>query len=161
MHQPSIPAAFGKVFILATNSMSGRMPAGHSDSHTEPVSRLSLKHTTANMPVMSIEMPSNIRDTDGGFPPTQDNCDGRHDDVDLTISISSTTRIAGQTVAPFLAKHIPEQYAPLGVQEGTDTKSKKNPNTKYCYRHRPDLKCRRTADEPSMENLQRVRVIDD
>lgn len=58
-------------------------------------------------------------------------------------------------MAPFLAKHIPEQYAPLGVQEETDD----NPNTKYCYRHRPDSKCKRTADEPSMENLQRVSVM--
>jgi len=105
-------------------------------------------------------MPPNTRHPDGGSPPSQDNCDDRHDDVDQTIGISSTRRIAGQTVAPFLARHIPEQYAPLGVQEETNSKSNKNPNTKYCYRHRPDLKCRRTADEPSMENLQRVGMID-
>lgn len=146
--------------MAAIESMSGRVLADHSDSHTEPPSRLSLKHTSANMPIMSIEMPSNTRNPDDGSPPTQDNCDGGHDDDDPAISISSTMRIAGQTVAPFLAKHIPEQYAPLGVQEGIVTKSIKDPNTKYCYRHRPDSKCKRTANEPSMENLQRVSVID-
>jgi len=142
----------------AQPSMSRRISASRSDSHTESPSRLSLKHAAANMPIMSIEIPPNTRHPDDGSPPTQDNCDNGHDDVDSTITLSSSTRIAGQTVAPFLARHIPKQYAPLNVQEETDTKSKKNPNTKYCYRHRPDSKCRRTADEPSMENLQRVGV---
>lgn len=131
--------------MAATGSMSGHKSASRSDSHTVPPSRLSLKHITANTPIMSIEMPLNDRHSDDSSPPTQDNCD-RHD-VDPT-NISSTT------VAPFLAKHIPEQYAPLGQED----KKSQNPNTKYCYRHRPDLKCRRTADEPSMENLQRVSV---
>ncbi len=69
-----------------------------------------------------------------------------------TISISASSKQAGQTVAPFLAKHIPDQYAPGGGLAG-NTKMK-DPNTKYCYRHRPDLKCRRQADEPSMDQLQ-------
>jgi F-box/WD-40 domain protein MET30 len=53
-----------------------------------------------------------------------------------------------------LAKHIPTAYAPTGSKP-VDS-SLKDPSTKFCYRHRPDLKCRRTADEPSMDNLQRV-----
>lgn len=93
---------------------------------------------------------------EAGEPPSKDNCDGEHGDQD-TIAITSTNKIAGQTVAPFLAKHIPEQYAPLGVsQPNTDSNTLKDPNSKYCYRHLPDSKCRRTADEPRMENLQRV-----
>lgn len=105
---------------------------------------------------MKIEMPATISNSlDNGSPPSHDNCDSTYRDMDPTISISSTSRIAGQTVAPFLAKHIPESYAPLGLKP-VDS-SQKNPNTKFCYRHRPDLKCRRTADEPSMDNLQRVR----
>lgn len=87
----------------------------------------------------------------------EDNCRADHDHSDPTITISSTSKLAGQTVAPFLAKHIPEQYAPLGPPQTTSSPSRKDPNTKYCYRHRPDSKCRRTADEPTMENLQRVR----
>ncbi|KZF21668.1 putative E3 ubiquitin ligase complex SCF subunit sconB [Xylona heveae TC161] len=79
-----------------------------------------------------------------------------HPEEQSAIRSLSTTRRAGdQTVAPFLAKHIPEQYAPLGLL-GTEEKHKEtNTNTKYCYRHRPDIKCRRQADEPSMEQLQR------
>ena len=68
-------------------------------------------------------------------------------------------RVAGQTVAPFLAKHIPDQYAPLGIHDETRTLPEGSSNTKYCYRHRPDLKCRRQADEPSMEQLQKVRTV--
>ena len=93
---------------------------------------------------------------DAGEPPTHDNCDGDHNsDFDPRITISTTSKMAGQTVAPFLAKHIPDQYAPLPKSQPA-TASQKDPNTKYCYRHRPDAKCRRTADEPTMENLQNV-----
>jgi F-box/WD-40 domain protein MET30 len=98
---------------------------------------------------------------EAGEPPSQDNCDAQHAAGDPRIALSSTSKLAGQTVAPFLAKHIPEQYAPLGLQPKPtatmfEDPNKKDPNTKYCYRHRPDSKCRRTADEPTMENLQRV-----
>lgn len=89
----------------------------------------------------------------GGKRPSKDNCDLSHHGADETMMISSTSKLAGQPVAPFLAKHIPESYAPLGTQLQP---TRKDPNTKYCYRHRPDSKCRRTADEPTMENLQRV-----
>lgn len=117
---------------------------------------------TANM---TIEMPDDTRmleqrDPDGvderGAPPGLNNCDDRHDHSDPTITLSTTSRMAGQTVAPFLVKHIPEQYAPLGGPQMEVVQGQKDPNTKYCYRHRPDSKCRRTADEPTMENLQRV-----
>lgn len=70
----------------------------------------------------------------------------------------SKAKLADENIAPFLAKHIPSQYAPLG----TDTSKSAGPppkymNSRYCYRHRPDLKCRRQADEPSMDHLQWVR----
>lgn len=71
---------------------------------------------------------------------------------------TSKSKLADETVAPFLAKHIPSQYAPLGTNP---SKSIGTPpphmNSRYCYRHRPDLKCRRQADEPSMDHLQWVR----
>lgn len=63
--------------------------------------------------------------------------------------------LSGKNVAPFLARHIPEQYAPLGSQGGQPVEIS-SANSKYCYRHRPDLKCRRQADEPTMDKLQRV-----
>jgi F-box/WD-40 domain protein MET30 len=113
---------------------------------------------------MTIEMPpdfgvdmASADPVEAGEPPTQDNCDANHNsEFDPIITLSSTTKMAGQTVAPFLAKHIPDQYAPLPKTQPATT-SQKDPNTKYCYRHRPDSKCRRTADEPTMENLQNVR----
>lgn len=78
-------------------------------------------------------------------------------DEDANISLSAASKLAGQTVAPFLARHIPDQYAPLGGLDQPSSPANKNPNTKYCYRHRPDLKCRRQANEPSMDQLQHVR----
>ena len=82
----------------------------------------------------------------------QDVCQDDHDN----ISISASSKQAGQTVAPFLAKHIPEQYASGGGLDSSGNAKVKDPNTKYCYRHRPDLKCRRQANEPSMDQLQHV-----
>lgn len=78
------------------------------------------------------------------------------DDGEESIGIASTAKHAEKTVAPFLARHIPDQYAPLGGQTQAPSRQQRNPNSKYCYRHRPDLKCRRQADEPSMDQLQRV-----
>ncbi|KAL9593613.1 MAG: hypothetical protein Q9219_007472 [cf. Caloplaca sp. 3 TL-2023] len=70
-----------------------------------------------------------------------------------SISLSPNPRFAGQAVAPFLAKHIPKQYAPLGGPSASGQSTSTDANTKYCYRHRPDLKCRRQANEPSMDQL--------
>ena len=82
----------------------------------------------------------------------------RSEDNHPSITLSASARLAGQTVAPFLAKHIPDQYAPLGGAEGQpEGPPNANNDTKYCYRHRPDSKCRRQADEPSMDQLQSVR----
>ncbi|KAL8774309.1 MAG: hypothetical protein Q9209_001060 [Squamulea sp. 1 TL-2023] len=72
----------------------------------------------------------------------------------IHFSTSANSRLAGQTVAPFLAKHIPNEYSHLGRSPTTGRPAASSPNTKYCYRHRPDMKCRRQADEPSMDQLQ-------
>lgn len=92
-------------------------------------------------------------------PPTDDTCDHEpHDNTDdddtlYRMRMASSSRITGRAIAPFLTRHIPAAYAPTGAAPGATVK---DPSTKFCYRHRPDLKCRRTADEPSMDNLQRV-----
>ena len=80
----------------------------------------------------------------------------KDDGASEEISISSTSKLAGQTVAPFLAQHIPEQYAPVGTSATKVDVPQKTMNSRYCYRHRPDLKCRRKADEPSMDQMQHV-----
>ncbi|KAL8747767.1 MAG: hypothetical protein Q9184_007553 [Pyrenodesmia sp. 2 TL-2023] len=71
-----------------------------------------------------------------------------------TISISANPRLAGQTITPFLAEHIPDRYSHLDASSTSARSRGADPSTKYCYRHRPDLKCRRQADEPSMDQLQ-------
>ena len=80
---------------------------------------------------------------------------GTNEGSNITIS----TKFAGQTITPFLTQHIPEQYAPLGGSEPGAGGATGGPSTKYCYRHRPDLKCRRQANEPSMDQLQHVRSV--
>ena len=76
------------------------------------------------------------------------------ENADVTMSTSS--KLAGQIVAPFLTKHIPQQYAHLGAMDSFGSPKIKDSSTKYCYRHRPDMKCRRQANEPSMDQLQHV-----
>jgi F-box/WD-40 domain protein MET30 len=76
--------------------------------------------------------------------------DHHHDEDFLN---KSTSQRANQMVTPFLTQHIPHQYNPLGGGPRPQNASV-HANTKYCYRHRPDLLCRRQADEPSMEQLQ-------
>lgn len=124
--------------------------------------RLSLRQSGSSM---SIEIPPEINasreqqvDQSGGLAEKEAvaQTHRRMEEQETNIGISATSKLAGQTVAPFLAKHIPEQYAPLGGSDLPNDPTNKNPNTKYCYRHRPDLKCRRQVDEPSMDQLQHV-----
>ena len=70
------------------------------------------------------------------------------------ITLSASSKLAGQTVAPYMTKHIPGQYARTGGAESPNSLKMKDSNSKYCYRHRPDLMCRGQANEPSMEQLQ-------
>ncbi|KAK0711934.1 WD40-repeat-containing domain protein [Lasiosphaeris hirsuta] len=63
--------------------------------------------------------------------------------------------LIGKTVTPFLKEHIPSLYAPIGKPRNEETSKQKDPNTRYCYRHRPDSKCRRAADEAKMIMIQR------
>jgi len=74
---------------------------------------------------------------------------------DKSITIASTAKHARNTVAPFLARHIPSQYAPLGKNGKSNIDAGEDSNSKFCYRHRPDMLCRRQADEPSMDKLQK------
>ncbi|TVY31795.1 putative E3 ubiquitin ligase complex SCF subunit [Lachnellula occidentalis] len=133
-------------------SMALRQSVEVPDDGTFTQSNFPTTHDISSADSMAAEHARQPKEA--GERPSKDNCDGEHGGPDGTIAISSTSRLAGQTVAPFLAKHIPESYAPMGLAQ-PNTSSKKDPNTKYCYRHQPDSKCRRTADEPTMENLQR------
>jgi F-box/WD-40 domain protein MET30 len=96
--------------------------------------------------------------------PSRDNCDRHGPNEDDTVrTVKMPYDLAGKTVTPYLKEHIPGLYAPLGmgkqdnVADSVQPNSRtKDPNTKYCYRHRPDSKCRRAADETKMGVIQRV-----
>jgi len=95
--------------------------------------------------------------------PLRDNCDRRRpQEVDNTRLKKMPSELVGKTVSPFLKEHIPGLYAPVGKGNKDDASDptairKKDPNTRYCYRHRPDSKCRRAADETKMGFIQSVR----
>lgn len=60
-----------------------------------------------------------------------------------------------QKLSPFLIRHIPEQYNAL--QSQVQAQPINRTDTKFCYRHHPDLKCRREVNEPTMDLLQNVQ----
>ncbi|KAF3482770.1 sulfur metabolite repression control protein [Arthroderma uncinatum] len=60
------------------------------------------------------------------------------------------------SIAPFLAKHIRDQHASRNrFAPAGSSLPRQKADSKYCYRHRPDLKCRRQADEPTVDQMQR------
>ncbi|RAH72579.1 F-box/WD repeat-containing protein [Aspergillus aculeatinus CBS 121060] len=67
---------------------------------------------------------------------------------------ATSATLGDQSLAPFLARHVPEQYGALGPQN-KGLMELSGADSRYCYRHRPDRKCRRQADEPTMDKLQR------
>ncbi|KPM43657.1 putative E3 ubiquitin ligase complex SCF subunit scon-2 [Neonectria ditissima] len=98
--------------------------------------------------------------------PSKDNCDRIRSDEEINprlVKMSSV--LVGKTVSPFLKEHIPGLYAPIGkgrqlvgipsnASSSAPTVRKRDPNSKFCYRHRPDSKCRRAADETKMGFIQ-------
>lgn len=83
--------------------------------------------------------------------PSRDNCDRRR--------VNQPSELVGKAVTPFLRDHIPGLYAPLGKREqlaSMEGNRDRDSNSKLCYRHRPDSKCRRVADETKMAMIQRV-----
>jgi hypothetical protein len=71
-----------------------------------------------------------------------------------SIAPSADSEAATQNVAPYLAKHIPIKY---NVERRTPSiASTMDRKPTYCNRHRPDTKCWRQANEPTMDELQNV-----
>lgn len=137
--------------IEGSSSVDSASPSQSNNIDLLPSPPPSLPSTTALVRVEPTE-----------FAPTEDVCESRHEKMYPTMTATTPTRLAGQTVAPFLAQHIPE-YAHLGSNKSPSdivcppAQEQSLQSTKYCYRHRPDLKCRRKADEIQMEDLQKVR----
>ncbi|KAH7162231.1 WD40-repeat-containing domain protein [Dactylonectria estremocensis] len=96
--------------------------------------------------------------------PSKDNCDRTRTDEEINPRlVKMSSALVGKTVSPFLKEHIPGLYAPIGKNRqlgsvvnvhSAPTVRKRDPNSKFCYRHRPDSKCRRAADETKMGFIQ-------
>lgn len=99
-----------------------------------------------------------------------DSCDPRRPpQQDKARLKKMPSELLTKTVSPFLKEHIPGLYAPVGKGhrdepapaarrlDAAPVAAIKDPNTRYCYRHRPDSKCRRAADETKMGIIQSVR----
>ncbi|KAK7403473.1 E3 ubiquitin ligase complex SCF subunit scon-2 [Neonectria punicea] len=98
--------------------------------------------------------------------PSKDNCDRTRSDEEINPRlVKMSSALVGKTVSPFLKEHIPGLYAPIGkgrqlvgipsnASNSAPTVRKRDPNSKFCYRHRPDSKCRRAADETKMGFIQ-------
>ncbi|WEW57121.1 hypothetical protein PRK78_002581 [Emydomyces testavorans] len=83
-------------------------------------------------------------------------CNYGHTANENTAAKSNQLDLAEKNVAPFLANHLRDQHAAMNQLEPLATSSNSNSrNSKYCYRHRPDLKCCRQADEITMDEMQR------
>jgi hypothetical protein len=137
-----------------TNSTSSETVVGSPKAHLKRrrSSGLELGHLDIPNHVHALKQNRQSSVTERSFRPPGDA-------KDKTKSATSMmkTELSDQTVAPFLMRHIPEQYAPLGVANGSQRMPSEPSNTKFCYRHRPDRLCKRQANEPSMDQLQRVR----
>ncbi|KAF2743353.1 F-box/WD repeat-containing protein pof1 [Sporormia fimetaria CBS 119925] len=72
---------------------------------------------------------------------------------DETLVNKSATKSLNKMITPYLTQYIPKQYNPIGA--GAEDAPLPSTNTAYCYRHRPDMLCRKQADEPTMEQLQK------
>ena len=92
---------------------------------------------------------------DGRMTPPDTDGQSPSEKQDKNITIASTAKMAPEAITPFLAKNIPLSYAPLGAT-GSLTNNTRDTNSKFCYRHRPDMLCRKSADEPTMDQLQKV-----
>lgn len=77
---------------------------------------------------------------------------------ELEHAAAAKSKKIEKMITPYLAQHIPQQYNPIGAHADHLDADPVTADTKFCYRHRPDLLCRRQADEPSMEQLQDVCV---
>lgn len=113
-----------------------------TDAHTQPPSNVTKQVQNSNM------------------KPSRENCDRRrHGEDDSSRLPNISQQYMNQSMTPFLREHIPTLYAPISKPDlpSMVNLKDKDPNSKYCYRHSPDSKCRRAADESKMALIQSVR----
>ncbi|KAI0010219.1 WD40 repeat-like protein [Xylariaceae sp. FL0662B] len=148
--------------LISSPNKNGHRPTSRLDDTTlhsndaaaTKVNQISPTNSTRPQDQMFSMLPTD----QSGAKPSKENCDRRRPDEaeDISRLPNMSQQRMGQTVTPFLREHIPGLYAPIGKPDlpsmvGLKTK---DPNSKYCYRHRPDSKCRRAADETKMGLIQ-------
>jgi F-box/WD-40 domain protein MET30 len=172
---------------LSLNHISTGSSTSHSISESTknplqkhaPVSSVAPDTTSSPLPSTTNGDSLKVTDTDTDFDseqledssqqqPSKNNCDRQRSDQEINPRlVRMPSELVGKTVSPFLKEHIPGLYAPFGKASmplsppptnDTTIVRKKDPNSKFCYRHRPDSKCRRAADESKMGFIQSVSV---
>lgn len=129
-----------------------------SSNHADPAYHITHHATQARKHVAPSD---NLEEANGPAVAEKDKTNNqrlRTEEVERSRSLNSVTNMSssliGKTVTPFLKEHIPSIYAPVGKHQNEEIAKEKEPNTRYCYRHRPDSKCRRAADEAKMVMIQ-------
>lgn len=162
---PSMATAAAAASLTSTAPSASPSPAlSTSTVTTLPSTSISFSDS---VPASNPASASALAYQSSSHPPSRDNCERRREGEEETPSkglIKMPFDLAGKTLSPFLKEHIPGLYAPVGKNLKKEAKTSpsnelvniKDPNTKYCYRHRPDSKCRRAADETKMGTIQRV-----
>jgi hypothetical protein len=153
---PLFPASFAMAQVPFRGD-DGYRPASVSQLGQQQTSEIQDFDTT---PAMALSPPLTNNDDPLPQQPSKDNCDRRRpEEQDPSRLVKMPSALIGKAVSPYLKQHIPDNYAPVGKKplpenDVTDVRTK-DPNTKFCYRHRPDAKCRRAADETKMGFIQR------
>lgn len=127
----------------------------HNHAHTHAHTHSHLRthhhhdeHEHEHTPVLPQPAPSTSADH---------NCDRRRPEEDeIQRRLTMSSQLMSKTVTPFLKDHIPGMYSPMAKRGTINSMQKQNtdPNSRYCYRHRPDSKCHRAADEVKMAKIQ-------
>lgn len=154
--------------VLSKPSYDG-MPVSFRNTTLEPlVMKPQTSSTPGSLPSpSSSESPSSTRQLvqldDSSSKPSKDNCERRdHDGHDASRLPNVSQQQMIKSVTPYLREHIPGLYAPVGNADNLALAAgsrNKDPNSRFCYRHRPDSKCRRAADESKMALIQSVRLV--
>lgn len=110
-------------------------------------------------PDLDLDLASDLTISTDPTDITDKSCDRKRPEQQARLrSRNSVTNMSSvlmsKTVTPFLREHIPSLYAPIGKPGNQETARAQNPNSKYCYRHHPDSKCRRAADNAKMVMIQ-------
>jgi hypothetical protein len=155
-------AALDRLPTMATNfSTASTSTLGQGRPSFSPPDYDTSSLTSVETPKTSLECTPYDQYTSTQAQPSRDSCDRRRQtEKDSSRLVEMPAQLVGQTVTPFLREHIPEIYAPIGKPEmlTMEITPNRDQNSKFCYRHRPDSKCRRAADENKMSMIQRVSV---